>query len=210
MKRIHKPFGVSSLCLATLCLAALCLIPIQSPAAAEGRAPTPKVLWSGALSSPSPHTPAWIGYRLLESRKRMLGLRNPREDMIVADISDLPDGGTRVFYQRYVFRTPVWGDGLSVEIDRQGVIRRVTGRMHADLLSDLFHRPKRPALSADRAAAAAARWLESEGLAAEIGGVTSFYLPDRPGIPLVYAVNVGENGRLFVHAQTGRVIRADI
>jgi len=196
---------------AALILSLLWLVAIDGTApAAAARTPSPEIAWSGSLSAPSAHTPEWIGYRFLESRKREFGLRNPRADMKVTGTARLPDGGTRIVYQRYIFRTPVWGDSLSIDIDRHGVIRRVTGRIHANLLADIFHRPKPPVLSAYRAAAKASEWLKSMKIAAAIGSVSACYLPDRPGVPLVYLVSLEGGRRLFVHAQTGRVIRADI
>lgn len=176
---------------------------------AEGRQ-EPAISWTGTLSQPSKHTPVWIGYTFLEANKRHLGIRNPRQDLIVTDINETADQRTLVRFQRYIYRTPVWGDGLTFEIDREGVIRRVEGTVHADLELQLFHRPKHPAVSAGKAGTKAGEWLRSKGLSAKMGEVQAYYLPDRPGVPLVYAVSVGDEGYVLVHAMTGRVIRSNI
>ncbi len=117
---------------------------------------------------------------------------------------------TLVFFQRHLYRTPVWGNGLVFGIDRTGVIRSVSGTMHTELGKQLFHRPKSPAFSAAKAAARAREWLDSVSPSAEIGEIRSCYLPDHPGVPLVYALQLDPEGYVLIHAMTGRIIRSNI
>jgi len=189
-------------------LAALLLMaPGQALAAPQE---SPDVSWSGFLSQPSKHTPAWIAYTLLESRKQSLGLRAPRRDMVVSEISSTDMGRTFVYMQRQLFRTPVWGDRLIVEIDGDGVVRQVVGTIHPGLEKKLFHRPLHAAVTARKAAGIAREWLRTVRPSSTAGDAHPYYLPDPSGVRLVYAVDIVGEGYVLVHAMTGRIIQSNI
>ncbi|MBW5447315.1 hypothetical protein GE107_14760 [Cohnella sp. CFH 77786] len=194
----------------SICAGCLAVLLLLSGPAALKVGTFPEVEWTGSLSKPSKHTPEWIVYTYLYTRKKQLGIRDPRREMIVTGVSGSADRGTEVRLQRFLYGTPVWGDGLTFELDPGGSIRSVRGTIHRDLERQLFRRSKHPAISAEKAARIAREWLASVSRAAEITETRVYYLPDRPGVPLVYAVQTGQDGLIFVHALTGRVIRSNI
>ncbi len=172
---------------------------------------TPAVL-AGRLSRPSKHTPQWIAYEFLNQTKTLYGLKNPNKDMEVVEVDQSSGSMIRVRFQRLLFGVPVWGDGLTIKMDKQGVITLVEGRIYPYLEKKLFNRQMHPSLSANKAAKVAMASVQGAGTIADEPKVESYYLPTRPGTPLVYVVTLHfrapEYGvrRIFVHGLTGRVI----
>ncbi|MCC3374391.1 hypothetical protein [Cohnella sp. REN36] len=167
-------------------------------------------LVAGELSGPSNHSPSWIAYTYFERTKRLYGLRQPRQDLVVTGFR-VEDGVSHIRLERLVYRTPVWGDGVELEIGPKGVLQRVEGVIHPGLERKLFYRAQHPAIGERQAAEQAAA---ATGEApADLGRPKLYYLADRPGTPLVYAVPYGvradgsAEGHVLVHALTGRAIR---
>ncbi|THF76370.1 hypothetical protein [Cohnella fermenti] len=170
---------------------------------------TPAVL-AGMLSAPSNHSPEWIAGTFVQRNKKLYGLRYPDRDMRIVDVVRHPGSLTAVRFQLYLYDTPVWGDGLVVQIDERGVVRRAEGCVHYDLRKATFHRPKQAAVSEQRAAATAIASLRSSGVQVKTTSVQRYYLPNRPGIPLIYVVTLrlddqGEH-EVMIHALNNRVI----
>ncbi|MBB6671534.1 hypothetical protein [Cohnella nanjingensis] len=167
-------------------------------------------LVAGELSGPSDHSPAWIAYAYFERTKRLYGIRSPRQDLVVTGFR-MDEGISRIRLERLVYRTPVWGDSVLLEIGPTGVLRRAEGVIHPGLEKKLLYRPQHPAIDATQAAKQAAASVGADR--ADVGEPKLYYLPDRPGTPLVYAVPYGERpdggpeGHILVHAVTGRAIR---
>lgn len=168
---------------------------------------TPSVV-IGRLSPPSRHTPAWLARTFLTRYKALYGIRDANRELDVERAETHP-GGATVFVRHLLFRTPVWEDGLVVELDGDGVIRSVSGTIHPDLEKKLAFRDMKPAYSArdavGRAMAAAG------GQPAEAPSATRYYMASRTGTPLVYAVRLrfadpNRAETLLVHSLTGRVI----
>ncbi|MDG0809012.1 hypothetical protein [Cohnella rhizosphaerae] len=175
----------------------------------DDRTQTPALL-AGALSKPSKHSPAWIALEFANKTKRIYGIQSPHSTMRVAEISGHSASIVRVRLVHLLYKTPVWGDELRIDIDRDGIIRRVEGRIHPNLAKATLNRPRHAAVSraeAVRIAAAATGIGRADAGRAE---VRPYYLPDRAGIPLVYAVTFQRSGQpplhLTIHALTGRVI----
>ncbi|MEF3304690.1 hypothetical protein [Paenibacillus sp. GYB003] len=172
---------------------------------------TPELL-EGRLSKPSRHSPEWISYEFLERAKAAYGLKRVNESMKVASVERSGSGAVTVAMERRLYGKPVCGDGLRIELDESGVVRRVEGTMHADLERKRLHRPMIPAVSGKEAAEEAARYVRGDASAAATARVRDCYLPEREGVPLVYIVSFGAGegnaaGRtVIVHALTGRVI----
>ncbi|MCY9667522.1 hypothetical protein M5X11_21820 [Paenibacillus alginolyticus] len=49
--------------------------------------------------------------------------------------------------QHIIYKIPVWGDELVVEINPHGVIERVEGKVHPDLAQKTFNRPMHAGIS---------------------------------------------------------------
>ena len=175
------------------------------------RTHTPSLL-TGALTSPSGHAPEWIAREFLKQVRASYGIRDPDRAMRIASI-ERTNGKVRVMFQHLLFDTPVWGDWLVVDVDKEGVVRRVEGVIHPNLERKLFNRPKHAALSAEEAAIKAVRSVPDvpDGIAVREPEVRSYYLPTKPGTPLIYVVQAayGDPERVvttIVHALTGRII----
>lgn len=175
----------------------------------DDRTNTPALL-TGALSKASKHSPAWIALEFANKAKRIYGIHSPHSKLRVAEIGEPSASIIRVRLVHLLYKTPVWGDELRIDIDRDGIIRRVEGRIHPNLAKATLNRPRHAAVSqaeAVRIAAVAAGIGRADAGRAE---VRPYYLPDRAGIPLVYAVTFQRSGQsslnLTVHALTGRVI----
>jgi len=190
-------------------LAAMPLLPLRTAAVT---AESPDIDWTGFLSEPSKHTSTWIAYTYLAGNKERLGIRNPRTDMVVTGIGSDDRGHTHVHLQRMLYRTPVWGDRLVIEIDEEGIVRQVAGTIHSDLEQRLFHRAMQPAISAGRASAIAGQWLQSQQLPDKqlAGDALLYYLTDPSGVLLVYAIGTDRGNRVLVHALSGRIITPNI
>ncbi|TMV46814.1 hypothetical protein FE783_24550 [Paenibacillus mesophilus] len=168
-------------------------------------------IWSGQLTKPSNHTPEWISFEFLKKVKSVYGLKRVDENMKVTYVDRDRSDKTIVVMQRQLYGKPVCGDGLIVEMDKSGVIRRVEGTVHAGLEQKRLNRPMYPAVSGDEAAAVASRYVH--GLyRAEEATVHACYLPNREGVPLIYVVSFnrtadgGPASLIRVHSLTGRVI----
>lgn len=192
---------------------------VQQLEAANGEAPiarwnaeagTPGLL-AGQLSKPSGHSPAWIAFEFLEQAKGAYDLKRVNESMKITRIAHEKSGAAIVYLQRYLFGKPVCGNELLMEIDRAGVIRRVEGTIHADLVRKRLNRPMIPAISEKEAVAEASRFTK-RALAPEAADVRACYLPNREGVPLVYFVSferapgAAPIRPIVVHSLTGRVI----
>ncbi|UVI27556.1 hypothetical protein [Paenibacillus spongiae] len=172
---------------------------------------TPAIL-TGELSRPSMHTPEWIAYKYLNKTKVLYGLRFPNRDMKIMGVDRSNPGFVQVKLQHMLFQTPVWGDSITIDIDEDGVIRRVQGRVHADMEKKLFYRRKHASIPIKKAAAIARDALRHDPDAAGPLSLQAYYLPTRPGTPLIYAATVrnrqtGVETNLFIHAITGHVIK---
>lgn len=185
----------------------LAAMPLFPPRTEAVTAENPEIHWTGFLTEPSKHTSAWIAYSYLADNKKRLGIRDPRTDMVVTGIGSDERGHARVHLQRMLYRTPVWGDRLVIEIDEEGIVRQVAGTIHPDLERRLFHRAMHPAISSGRASAIARQWLQSQQLPDKqlAGDALLCYLPDPSGVRLVYAIGTDRGHHVFVHALSGRV-----
>ncbi len=192
-----------------LLLAAIPLFPPQTTAVT---AESPDIYWTGFLSEPSKHTSTWIAYTYLADNKNRLGIRDPRTDMVVTKIGSDERGYMHVHLQRMLYRTPVWGDRIIIEIDEEGIVRQAAGTIHPDLEQRLFHRAMHPAISAGRASAIAGQWLQSQQLPDRqlAGDAILYYLPDPSGVHLIYAIGTDHGNHVLVHALSGRVITPNI
>ncbi|MCQ6560024.1 hypothetical protein [Paenibacillus mendelii] len=171
---------------------------------------TPSIL-KGELSRPSKHTPEWIAYKYLNKTKALYGIQFPNRDMKIIGVDRSHSGRIRVSLQHLLYRTPVWGDSMMIEIDDDGVIRQVQSRIHPYMEKKLFYRPMHASVSFKKAAAIAEDVFQKREVAVEEMDIITYYLPTRPGTPLIYAVMVrnqdtGVETTLFIHAVTGRVI----
>lgn len=161
---------------------------------------------NGTLSLPSRHSPEWIAYGFLKRTKSLYGLRNPIRDMKVMEVERGRDR-IMVHFQHLLFNTPVWGDWLAIEMDGNGVIRRVEGILSPHLDKRLLNRPMHAALTKKQAIAKARAIIQSE--ISNEPEAERYYLPTRPGIPLIYVVRFrlsDQETMVFVHSLTGRVI----
>jgi Zn-dependent metalloprotease len=168
---------------------------------------TPALL-TGELSRTTNHTPEWIAYGFLQKHRKLYGLQNPSRDMKVMEIERYPDR-IMVHFQHLLFQTPVWGDTLIVEMGTDGVIRRVEGTIHPKLEKQLFNRPMQPAISSKEAVLTAKRNVQQEPI--NEPEVKKYYLPTRPGTPLIYVVrqqyrSPAKSTTTLIHSLTGRII----
>lgn len=172
---------------------------------------TPSLL-EGNLSKPSKHTPQWIAFEFLDKTKVLYGLKNPRTDMQVTEVSRSSDNMIQVRLQRFLYKTPVWKDELVIQINKQGIIQRVIGRVHPNLEEKTFNRSMHAAYSKKKAISIALSYAKVDRAQLEEPVVEVYYLPSRAGTPLIYVVNLKsrdtdhEYQQIFVHSLTGRVI----
>ncbi|MBB3113866.1 Zn-dependent metalloprotease [Paenibacillus phyllosphaerae] len=171
---------------------------------------TPALL-SGVLSKPSRHTPEWIAYDFLREVRTHYGLIHPLREMLVKEKTSSTDGGSIVKLQQLLFNTPVYGGQLEIQVDRDGVVRRVEGTVYPGLEEKLFHRRTYPVVSSKKAVRLAKASYRGEGELSSKPVVTRYYLPDRPGTPLVYEVIFEIEGapspyRVLIHAVMGHII----
>lgn len=168
---------------------------------------------TGRLSKPSKHSPQWIAYTFISESKALYGLSNPVKDMQIKQIDTVANGSTRVQMQRYLFDLPVLGDVLTIEMDKQGVIVRVEGTIYPDLEKKKFHRPMYPAITETEAIKKALKSLPPHESIHEPPLAELYYLPSRPGIPLVYLITLQKNGvnswtrHILVHAVMGHIVK---
>lgn len=167
---------------------------------------TPAVI-EGNLTKPSLHTPGWIAYGYLEKIKILYDLNRVKEDLAIFAV-ETSDNGARVYFQRQLFKKPVCGNQLVVEIDPSGVIHRIEGVLHAGLKQKRLGRPMYAAVTPKEAGDI----LLSHDASLQkdhIVNIESCYLPTRNGIPLVHVVTYKKENRpvsVKVHSLTGRLI----
>ncbi|MFC4812818.1 hypothetical protein [Paenibacillus sp. GCM10023250] len=170
---------------------------------------TPSLI-TGALSKPSRHTPAWIALEFVNKHRGLYGIQSPHSVMQVVEISGQRASVNRVRVQHMLYKTPVWGDELRIDIDENGVIQRVEGRIHPNLAKATFNRPHHAAISQEKAIRVAAASLDQQHIRLDQADVQPYYLPSRAGIPLVFSVTFQSSSqtpmRVMVHALTGKVI----
>ncbi|MNQ67165.1 hypothetical protein D3C85_816750 [compost metagenome] len=167
---------------------------------------TPELL-TGNLTKPSAHSPGWIANRYLEKIKPLYGLKHVESDLKISTI-EKSTTFTKVILQRQLFRNPVCGDQLVVELDESGVVRRIHGTIHANLKEKRLSRPMYPAVSIEEAKRIAITHDASLRTSKPIHEV-SCYLPNRSGVPLVHVLTYEIEGRtvpITIHSLTGRVI----
>ncbi|TBL80411.1 hypothetical protein [Paenibacillus thalictri] len=167
---------------------------------------TPEVI-SGTLTKPSLHSPGWISYDYLHKIKELYGIKRVNEDLKIVHI-DKSENMIKVYLQRQLFKKPVYGERMIVEIDPNGSILRIEGVLHPELEKKRLGRPMYPAVTLDEAKKAAFESDDSMRVSKSLY-TESCYLPDREGVPLVYVFHYEKNGRpasIKVHALTGRVI----
>jgi len=172
---------------------------------------TPSLI-TGKLSLPSKHSAEWIAYGFLNKTRTLYGLENPKRDMKILEVVR-QSGLIKVYFQHQLFGIPVWKDELIVEMDNKGVIQKVIGTIHPNLEQKLFNRPMYPAIS-KKQAIRRAKGLVSRELVNE-PKVESYYLPTRPGTPLIYAVKLqyripAKTTLTFIHSLTGRIIEIQV
>jgi Zn-dependent metalloprotease len=167
---------------------------------------------TGKLSKPSKHSPGWIAFEFLNKTKVLYGLKNSRTDMQVTEVRQGSDNTTQVRLQHLLYNTPVWKDELVIQINKQGIIQRVTGRMYPYLEEKIFNRPMQAAFSKKEAIKIAVSFAKADRAQIEEPKVEMYYLPTRAGTPLIYVVKLrsrdsdNEHQSIFIHALTGRVI----
>jgi Zn-dependent metalloprotease len=169
---------------------------------------TPTVL-AGNLSKPSKHSAEWITLEFLKRWKAIYGLQQPDSDMKIISVEHLSNK-TRVYVHHLLFETPVWEDGLTVTISKQGVVQRLEGTIHPCLEKKINHRPMFPAFTETKAIEKALTAFPGE--LNSVPTVQRYYLPERPGIPLIYAVNLHyrrpeRQVKILIHSVTGGIIQ---
>jgi Zn-dependent metalloprotease len=167
---------------------------------------TPELL-TGNLTKPSAHSPGWITYRYLEKIKRLYGLKHVESDLKITTI-DKSTSSTKIFLQRQLFRNPVCGNQLVVELDQSGIVQRINGTIHTGLEEKRLGRPMYPAISVEDAKRIASTYDASLKKIKPINEVYC-YLPTRDGIPLVHVLTYKKDGHavpIMIHSITGRVI----
>lgn len=168
---------------------------------------TPSVI-RGRLSPPSRHTPEWLARSFLHRYKALYGIRDANRELEVARVAKHAEGAT-VYVRHLLYRTPVWEDGLAVDIDGTGVVRSVSGTMHPELERKSSFRAMHPAYSAREAVGQAVA--AAGGRLSEEPSAKRYYMASRAGTPLVYEVRLrfADSDRadtFLVHALTGKVI----
>ncbi|MGM0881574.1 MAG: hypothetical protein ACQEXQ_11135 [Bacillota bacterium] len=172
---------------------------------------TPSLI-EGNLSKPSNHSPQWIAFEFLDKTKALYGLKNPRTDMQVTEVSRSSDNLIQVRLQRFLYKTPVWKDELVIQINKQGIIQRIMGRIYPHLEEKIFNRPMHAAYSKKKAITIALSFAKVDRAKLEEPVADMYYLPSRAGTPLIYVVNLksresdNEYQKVFIHSLTGRVI----
>ena len=176
---------------------------------------TPSLL-AGNLSKPSKHSPQWIAYEFLNKTKTLYGLKNSRTDMEVTEVTRRTDQTIQVRLRHLLYKTPVWKDELLIQMNEQGVVQRVEGKMHRDLNQKTFNRAMHPSFSQTRAVELALSASKMDK--AKLGGfsVEMYYHPAILGAPLIYAVNLRSldsndpTRQILIHALSKRIIEQTV
>ncbi|BFH62905.1 hypothetical protein [Paenibacillus azoreducens] len=172
---------------------------------------TPSLI-TGQLTKPSKYPPEWIAYKFLNQTKALYGLRNPKINMQITEIKEIPDNTVQVRLQHVLYKTPVWGDELVIQMDDQGVINRVEGKLTPHLEEKTFNRPMYAAISKKKAIAIALASSQAGSMQVEDPKVDMYYHPTIAGTPLIYVVSLKNNEfehkyqKILIHSLSGRVI----
>ncbi|MBD3917498.1 hypothetical protein H8B09_01930 [Paenibacillus sp. PR3] len=167
-------------------------------------------LMTGTLSKPSKHSPGWIAYEFVIAHKKLYGLRNPKQNLVIVHATKSDAGESIVEFKHLLFGTPVWGDILTITIDSTGIVRRAEGTIHPKLEKRLFHRAHHAAVSPQQALSIAMK--QELPVACTLQPeVQAYYNPRQPGVPLIYAVSLCDSGPhnpsyTLIHSLSGRVI----
>ncbi|MGE5703889.1 MAG: hypothetical protein ACM32O_15290 [Clostridia bacterium] len=166
---------------------------------------------SGMFSPPSRHSPEWIAYRFLQDTKRLYGLSNVKRSLRIKQTSRTADGGVNLELERHLFGTPVWGEGLTMVINQDGVLTQITGRITPHLERKLFGYPMRPTISSQQAIELAAmKHPDWNQVKTKTVTASLFYLPLANTPQLAYLVTYesldGNHHHLFIHAITKRIM----
>lgn len=172
---------------------------------------TPSLI-TGVLSKPSKHSPGWIAYEFVSANKKLYGLRNPRQDLVITRTTKSDSGDAIVEFKRFLFDTPVWGDVLAIAIDSSGIVKRAEGIIHPNLEKRLFHRAHHAAVSPKQALSIAMKQaLPAVCTLKPEPEIQTYYYPLQASVPLIYAVNLCTNDPLdhsytLIHSLSGRII----
>lgn len=169
---------------------------------------------SGRLTPPSRHSPEWIAYTFLQQTKELYGLKQPQKHMRIRSMKQNTDGGINLEMEHLIFDTPVWKEGLTFSITREGVLTEVTGRVTPSLRSKLFGypiRPSYPAQEAIREAEQIVSTIPDTVLAASHARL--YYLLQSQEPMLVYVVTLrsldadgSRDWQVILHAVTRRIV----
>lgn len=170
----------------------------------------------GALSKPSSHTPAWIAYEYLDRMRSHYGLRRPRKEMSIRQMHRQKDGSYCVHMQQMLHGTPVYGGELTLDLNADGVVRKAEGTVYPRLSERVYK--AFPTLTFKRAEQRARRAYNGTGQLRAQPASSLYYLPTRPGVPLVYDFTFQIEGasdgstvyRARVHAVMGHVLQKPI
>ncbi|MDR0267618.1 hypothetical protein [Paenibacillus sp.] len=172
---------------------------------------TPSLI-TGDLSEPSKYPPEWIAYKFLNQTKALYGLRIPKINMQIIEMNETPDHLVQVRFQHVLYKTAVWGDELVIQMNQQGVINRVEGKLSPHLEEKTFNRPMYAAISKQKAIAIALTASQAGGTQDEAPKVDMYYHPSIAGTPLIYVVSLKNNNfeqshqKVLIHSLSGRVI----
>jgi len=162
----------------------------------------------GKLSRKTKHSPAWIAFGFLNKYRTLYGIRDVQRELRLEGVESHADGHN-VYLRHMLFRTPVWEDRLTVALDKDGVVREVTGSFYPGLETKLNRIASHSAYSERDAIRAALR--HADGELANEPAAERYYLASRKGTPLVYIVTLPLRAparlqTFVVHSMTGRII----
>jgi Zn-dependent metalloprotease len=132
--------------------------------------------------------------------------------MQITEIKEMPDNTVQVRLQHVLYKTPVWGDELVIQMNDQGVINRVEGKLSPHLEEKTFNRPMYAAISKKKAIAIALASSQAGRMQDEDPQVDMYYHPSIAGTPLIYEVSLKNDEfkhryqKILIHSLSGRVI----
>ncbi|GMK42759.1 hypothetical protein PCCS19_58190 [Paenibacillus sp. CCS19] len=170
---------------------------------------TPSLI-TGALSNPSRHSPGWIAYEFVTANKKLYGLRNPKQDLVITQTTKSDSGDAIVEFKRVLFGTPVWGDVLAITIDSSGIVTRAEGIIHPNLEKRLFHRAHHAAVTPHQALSIAMKQVLPTVCTLK-PEIQTYYYPLQASVPLIYAVALcasdpHNQAYTLIHSLSGRII----
>ncbi len=162
----------------------------------------------GRLSSKTNHSPAWVAVGFMNRYRALYGIRDVQRELRVEGVEQHADGHN-VYLRHMLFRTPVWEDRLTVTLDKDGVVREVSGSFYPGLETKLNRIAMHSAYSERDAIRTALR--HASGELANEPAAERYYLASRKGTPLVYIVTVPlrvpDRAEMFViHSMTGKIL----